>query len=80
MQAVEYDSCGRMFYNPEFHPHHGESWSESDLEYLCKYHEYDGLKCMELALGRTQKTIASKITDMRKNGKYQYYKNLNKHW
>ncbi len=80
MNPEVYDRTGRMEYNPDFHFNQGERWTESDLEYLCKYIEIDGYRSVSFALGRTEKTIASKIADFKKNGKYEYYKNLNKYW
>lgn len=80
MESLEYDVGGRLQYNPDYHPNHGKPMTEEDLEYMCKYYEIDGRKSISLALGRTEKTIASKVTKLRATGKYDYYKNLNKHW
>lgn len=79
MQEV-YDKIGRLKYNPFYHVNQGTLWSESDLEYLCKYAEIDGLKKIALALGRTETTVGEKISQLRRNGKYEYYKNLNRYW
>jgi hypothetical protein len=77
---VEYDRWGRMKYHPEFHHNHGKPFTESDLEYLCKFYEIDGPLSISLALGRTQKIIMNKVSELKKQGLYDYYKNLNKHW
>lgn len=79
-EEITYARNGRMDYHPEFHPNHGKPFSESDLEYLCKYYEADGGQLMAMALGRTVKTILSKVTDLRRKGLFEHYKNLNKHW
>lgn len=77
MSKIEYDECGRMQYHPSFHTNHGKSMTEEELEYLCKFHSVDGLESIALALGRTQMTLASKLTRLRKIGKYEYYRSLN---
>jgi hypothetical protein len=61
-------------------PNHRKPWKTSELEYLCKYYETDGMSSMAYILGRTEKTIASKFSALKKNGEYEYYKNLNKYW
>ncbi|MCT8138611.1 DNA-entry nuclease [Anaerobacillus sp. CMMVII] len=78
--SVEVDQSGRMMYNPIFHPNNGKRYSESDLEYLCKYWEIDDWRTMGFALGRTEKTLSNTVSRLRKEGLYDYYKNLNKHW
>jgi hypothetical protein len=76
----EYDNQGRLKYHPDFHPNHKKTFTESDLEYLCKYYEVDGKKKMSLALGKTETTVSMKVVLLKKNGLFDYYKNLNKHW
>lgn len=86
---VAYDNQGRMKYNPFYHPNHGQNFSEEDLEYMCKFYEMDGRLGISLALGKTEGVISTKCNSLKKqmiivNGKemskYDYYKNLNKHW
>lgn len=77
---VQFDHFGRMIYHPEFHDRHGETFTEEELEYLCKYWEYDGQRLMAYALGRTEHVLRNKVYYLRKNGKLDYYKNLNKHF
>ncbi|CAM5660806.1 DNA-entry nuclease OS=Lysinibacillus sphaericus OX=1421 GN=LS41612_04505 PE=4 SV=1 [Lysinibacillus sphaericus] len=38
---ITYDKYGRMQYHPEFHFSHGKPFSESELEYICKFYEVD---------------------------------------
>ncbi|MDR9794057.1 DNA-entry nuclease [Aeribacillus pallidus] len=78
--SVEYDNFGRMKYHPSFHENRGKPFTESDLEYICKFYEFDGPELISLALGRTEKTIMTKVYELRKQGLYDYYKNLNKYW
>lgn len=82
MEALEisYDKSGRMLYHPEFHFAHGKAFSESDLEYICKFYDVDHPRSLSLAIGKTEITVRNKINALKRAGKYRYYKNLNKHW
>lgn len=77
---VQYDSGGRIKFHPLLHDKQGEKWTEEDVEYMCKYADIDNLETLALALGRTKATVSSKLGRLRKNGKFEYYRNLNKHW
>lgn len=79
MQAepITYDRLGRMNYNPSFHKRH-VPWTLEDLEYLCKFHEVDGIKTIALALERTEKTVGNMIYRLRKTGQYEQYRKLNR--
>lgn len=77
---VQYDSCNRLIYHPEFHPNHGKPMTEKELEYLCKYYDFDGAKSISMGLGRTEKAVAYKVQQLKKDGRFEYYKHLNKHW
>lgn len=79
-EVFEYDVRGRLKYHPELHPNHKKPWSEEDIEYLCKYAEVDTLDNISLALGRTCQIVVYKLRTLRRDGKYDYYKTLNKHW
>lgn len=67
---------GRMQYHPEFHPNHGKPFSQDDLIYMCKFYEIDGPRKISFALGKTEHTVMSRISALRKNGKFEYYKNM----
>jgi predicted DNA-binding protein YlxM (UPF0122 family) len=69
MSAVEYDTFGRMKYNPEYHFNQGTPWSMEDKEYLIEWLDKIGLEEMSLALGRTETTISEKARVLRKQGK-----------
>lgn len=77
---LKYDRFGRIAYNPELHDKQGKPWSEEDKEYLCKYESIDELETVAMALGRTRGTVAETLKNIRKNGQFEYYKNLNKFW
>lgn len=79
-EHYEFDSFNRMLYNPEFHFSHGKPFSESDLEYVCKFHEVDTLRAISFAVGKTETSVANKISQLKRTGKYGYYKRLNKYW
>jgi hypothetical protein len=76
----QYDRYGRMMYHPEVHPNHGKTYTQSDLEYLCKYWGVDDAKSLAFALGRPEHSLAAKVNELRKSSQFNYYKNLNKYW
>ncbi|WP_231247444.1 MULTISPECIES: hypothetical protein [Clostridium] len=65
---INYDSQGRMFYNPQFHFNNGKAWSREDLQYLINWYDIIGPEEMSFALGRTIRTIESKVCILRKQG------------
>ncbi|MCP8970542.1 DNA-entry nuclease [Ectobacillus ponti] len=76
VQPVQYDGCGRMMYHPDFHPNQGKPWSKEELAYACKFHEYDGFRCVAMALGRTETTVRTKVYKLQKEGMYDTYRDL----
>ena len=77
---IKINNYGRMVYHPDFHFNHGKKFTEAELEYLCKFWESDGRRVMSYALGKTEVTLQQKVNVLRKQGKFEYYKNLNKYW
>lgn len=75
---ITYDSQGRVMFHPALHPNTGKPWTEDELEYLCKFHMVDGLELMSYALGRTHMAINQKLVQLRKEGKYEYYRSISK--
>lgn len=77
---VQYDTFGRMKYNPEYHDNHGKRWSKEDLIYLCSMHGAMKRKDLSLALGRTETTVAMKLYTLtnKKKDLYNYYRKLGK--
>lgn len=75
-ETVEYDAQGRMYYHAEYHDRHGKPFTVDELVYLCKYYEFDSVLDMSLALGRTPKTLQSKVVKLRQSGMYEIYKNM----
>lgn len=78
--TYEYDVCNRLKYHPELHERHYKYWLEDELEYICKFHDVDELTTLALAVGRPDTAVASQLSELRKNGKYEYYRNLDKHY
>jgi hypothetical protein len=58
----------------------GKPYSVSELEYLCKFYDHDGPELMSYALERPYKTISITVSRLKKSGKFDYYKNLNRYW
>lgn len=69
----EYDRFGKIKYNKHYHFNHRKPFSEDDLMYLCKFWETVSAKELSLALGRTEKTLASKVWIFKKDGRYAEY-------
>ena len=65
-----------MKYNPDFHPNHGKPFTLYDRAYMCYYYDIDGRVNVSLALGRTESTIASKMTEYKRKGWDKHYKQL----
>lgn len=80
MQTIEYDGLGRMKYHPEFHQNYKKPFTEEELEYMCKYWHLDDSKTMALALGKTETATTQKMSDLKRRGLCEYYRNLNKYW
>ncbi|EPD52783.1 hypothetical protein HMPREF1210_01163 [Paenisporosarcina sp. HGH0030] len=72
--SVKYDDQGRMKYHPKYHTRHGKRFTEDELIYLCKFWEIDNIRDLSLGLGKTEMTLASRITNLKKSGKYEVYK------
>lgn len=73
---IQYDKWGRIEYNPKIHFNHGRPMSSYDKMYLCKFYDVDGPVSISYALGRTESSLAQIISDMRKNGEYEKYKQM----
>jgi hypothetical protein len=74
-EVYEFDKQNRMKYHPDFHFNHGKSFTEEELEYICKYYEIDGSRTIGFALGRTENTIRTIIGKLIRSGKFAFYKN-----
>lgn len=72
--------CRRMKYHPDYHFSQGKPYTESDLEYICKFESVDHIRNLSFAIGKTEGSINAKLANLKRSGKYEYYKNLNKHW
>ena len=68
---IEYDTQGRMKYNPELHHNQGTEWNEEDTQYLIDWYDIVGIEEIALALGRSEGTVNSKINVLRKKGLMQ---------
>lgn len=79
-ECYEYDSNGRMCFNPDFHENHGKPFTLEDLEYLCKFWEHDDVRTIAFALGRTEATLFNMVKQLRQRGLFDFYKNMNLFW
>ncbi len=65
---VEYWADGYMKFNKEFHPNHCKPWKTEDIKYIVDRYGKDNISDISLALGRTAKTIGTRIYLLKKNG------------
>lgn len=74
--TVKYDKLGRMIAHPVYHPRTGKPWTLEEMIYLCKFHEYDGMKDISFGIGRAEKACQQKLVYLRKSGEYWKYKDF----
>jgi hypothetical protein len=73
---IQYDNLGRMKYHPDFHPMHGQPFSEEELCYLAKFYKYDGRLSVSLALDRPEASVQKKYLSLKNNGLLERYRQL----
>lgn len=78
--GIKFDRNGRMLYHPEFHPNKGKPYTEDDLEYICKFCHFDDLRSLSFAVGRPETSVRVIIANLMKEGKFGYYKRLDKYY
>lgn len=76
IDGITFDPQGRMKYHPTFHPNHNKPFRASELVYLCKYYTIDGPRAIGYALGKTECTVSDRVCKLRKEGLYEFYKNM----
>ena len=77
IDGVKYrKSNRRMIYNPEYHDAYGKRWTDEELAYIAQMRPHTQWADISLALGRTHDTCANKYYEIKKQGKLEYYKNL----
>jgi len=79
-EGIKYSKHGKMEYNPLYHFNHKQPLTEDEKEYICKYIEIDGPKNLSLALGRTEKTITTIASRLRKEGLFENYRKMDKYY
>lgn len=55
-------------YDPELHFNHGKPWLKSDQDYLIEQYGFASILQISLALGRTYKTIADRVYQLKNQG------------
>lgn len=68
-----YESSKRLVYNSELFENHGTPWSKEDLIDMVGYRQTMKWEDIALMLGRTPGTCASKMRDLKKQGRYDFY-------
>ena len=79
LAKIEYDSNGRMKYNPIFHCNNGEMFSNEDINYLISWYEEIGVEEISFALNRTIAAIQLQVSKLRKLGLMEKVENPKKH-
>lgn len=54
--------------------------TEEELEYICRFYEFDGPAYLADALELPKKAIVQKVYMLRKNGLYEKYKYQRRYW
>lgn len=75
LEGVSYSFGRYMNYHPDYHPNHREPFSRDDLEYLCAYYEFDDIRTIAFALGRTERTCITRYARLNKLGLVDHYRN-----
>ena len=74
--GITFDKQGRMDYHPEFHTTHGDPITPEEKIYIAKYYDVDDARTLGFALGKTEKSVMSYASKMRKSGEWDYYRSL----
>lgn len=64
----------RMLYDSEVCVKHYQSYTTTDLKYICRWYGVISSREIALALGRTQKSILNKAEKMKKSGEFEKFK------
>lgn len=73
---TEYDSQGRLKFDPELHENHGKPFTTGELAYICSMHESMSLTDIGLAVGRTPAAVAMRMSSLKKQGVFEHYRKL----
>ncbi|MGO4496477.1 DNA-entry nuclease [Paenibacillus sp. 2RAB27] len=76
IDGICYDNSGRMEFHPDFHFNQGKPFKLDDLIYICKYHKIDEPRTLAFAIGKTEKSVATMISKLKKEGLYFKYREL----
>ncbi|MEK4781115.1 DNA-entry nuclease [Bacillus sp. FSL L8-0199] len=76
MTEIQYDSCGRMKYHPDYHFNHKKPYTVKELAYICATYQRGARKSVAMAVGRTESTISDLICKMKKDGTFDHYRQL----
>ena len=63
-------------YCPDSHDKHNKEYTTGELAYMCQMWHYMTNKDIGLALGRTEATITTMISSLKRKGEFEKYKNM----
>ncbi|QVK19781.1 hypothetical protein KHQ81_15645 (plasmid) [Mycoplasmatota bacterium] len=79
IDGLEYTkSNSRLRYNAEYHENYKNHWTTEELCYMCSMWDSRKKADIALALGRTHGSVLTMAYQLRKKGKFEYYKKLGK--
>lgn len=77
--GLEYTSSNhRMKFNPEYHKNHRCPYSEEEKAYMCAMWDHMNKADIALALERTPGTISNQVYLLKKQHKFEYYRQMGK--
>ncbi|MEK5068080.1 hypothetical protein [Sporosarcina sp. FSL K6-1508] len=76
-ETIQYDNHGRMKFHPAYHFNHGNEYTTKELAYICQHYRLGNVRNLSMAVGRTEGTLRSLVNQLRKDGEFELYKNMN---
>lgn len=76
LDGISFDKQGRMQYHPDFHPNQGKRLTLDELIYICKFHSVDDIRTLSYAVGKTEHSVASIVTRLRRDGSFEKYRSI----
>ncbi|KOO40320.1 hypothetical protein [Priestia koreensis] len=74
------DLATERYEEGDFFPHTNKRWHESDLEYIAKFYDFDGIESVSMALGRSEESVKSRFYRLQRAGKIDSYRKFGRFW
>lgn len=76
-EEYKYDQFGRMKFHPEVHFRHNYPYCEEEKAYIVQQHKQKHVKTLAVELGRTEGSVQTLITSVKKKGQYESLQQTN---